>query len=484
MPSLDGYGCEMANTVFERSFPDARIVTESLAAAKLAPFWLDDLGHRAVHPRHTGTARYDLAVIGAGYTGLWTALQAMERDPNARVIVLEAGNVGWAASGRNGGFCEASLTHGEPNGLSRFPKEFDQLQRLGAENLNEIAATVARLGLNCDFERTGSLAVATEQYQIDELESASNGHDEVFYDTAGIRSLVNSPTYLGGLWSKNSTVMLHPGKLAAELARACIAAGVEIREHSAVRSIDSELPVGPVQLTTDDGFVNADRVAIATNAFPSLLKRFRLHTVPVYDYVLMTEPLSDAQLASIGWGGRQGIADQANQFHYYRLSADNRILWGGYDAIYHYGGRIRGSYDDRPQSFERLASHFFTTFPQLVGVKFSHRWSGVIDTSTRFCAYFGRARGGRVAYAAGFTGLGVGASRFAANVMLDHLSGEKTERTELEMVRKMPLPFPPEPATFLAVQATKWALDRADHNHGRRNLLLKTLDAAGLGFDS
>jgi len=206
--------------------------------------------------------------------------------------------------------------------------------------------------------------------------------------------------------------------------------------------------------------------------------------VPVYDYVLMTEPLTAQQLASIGWGARQGLADLANQFHYYRLTADNRILWGGYDAIYHYGGRIRPEYDDRPQSFEKLARHFFTTFPQLEGVRFSHRWGGVIDTSTRFSAFFGRAKQGRVSYAAGFTGLGVAATRFAANVMLDHLAGLDTERTELQMVKTVPPPFPPEPAAFLGVQSTRWALDRADHNDGKRNMLLKTLDAAGLGFDS
>jgi glycine/D-amino acid oxidase-like deaminating enzyme len=474
----------MASTVFERSVPDARIVADSLRGTRLTPFWTDDLRTVPIFPRYTGTAHYDLAVVGAGYTGLWTALQAAEREPGARIIVLEANTVGWAASGRNGGFCEASLTHGESNGMTRFPNEFDQLERLGHENLEEIAATVARLGLRCDFEQTGSLAVATERYQLPPLGAAHDGVDEVYYDADGIRGLVNSPTYVGGLWSKKATAMLHPAKLAAELARACLEAGVEIREHSPVRGIDSEVSAGPVTLTTDGGFVSADKVALATNAFPSLLKRYRLHTVPVYDYVLMTEPLTTAQLASIGWEGRQGIADLANQFHYYRLSADNRILWGGYDAVYHYGGRIRKSYDDRPESFQRLASHFFTTFPQLEGLRFSHRWAGVIDTSTRFCAFYGLARGGRVAYAAGFTGLGVGASRFAANVMLDRLSGETTERTELEMVRSTPLPFPPEPAAFAGVQAAKWALDRADHDEGRRNALLKTLDATGLGFDS
>lgn len=474
----------MASMVFERSLPDPRIVAASLDGSRLAPFWLDDLGTPASFARHTGTASVDLAIVGAGYTGLWTALQAKERDPSLRVIVLEGKTVGWAASGRNGGFCEATLTHGEANGQNRFADELEQLDRLGAENLDQIEATVARLGLDCQFERTGSLAVAVEDYQVAELRDAHDGVNEVFFDADQIRGQVNSPIYLGGLWSKRDTAMVHPARLAAELARACVEAGVQIVEHSPVRAIDSELPNGPVTLTVDGGFVRADRVALATNAFPSLLKRYRLHTVPVYDHVLMTEPLSDSQLASIGWQGRQGVADLANQFHYYRLTADNRILWGGYDAVYHYGGRIRSEYEDRPQTFRTLASHFFTTFPQLEGVRFSHRWAGVIDTSSRFCAFYGLARQGRVAYAAGFTGLGVAATRFAANVMLDHLSGEHTERTQLRMVREIPLPFPPEPATYAAVQATRWALDRADHNAGKRNALLKTLDAVGLGFDS
>lgn len=423
-------------------------------------------------------------MVGGGYTGLWTALQAKQRDPDARVVILEAKTVGWAASGRNGGFCEASLTHGEVNGENRFPKELKQLNRLGQENLDEIEHTVQQLGLDCDFERTGALAVALEDYQVEELRAAHDGQTEIFFDAEAMRAELSSPTYLGGLWSTSGTAMVHPAKLAAELARACVEAGVEIFENSPVTGLDSELRGGPVSVMTRDGFVAADRVALATNAFPSLLKRYRLHSVPVYDYALMTEPLSAAQLASLGWKNRQGVSDTGNQFHYYRLSADNRILWGGYDAIYHYGGRIRPEYEDRTETFERLARHFFVTFPQLEGVKFTHRWAGVIDTSSRFCAFFGRARQGRVSYAAGFTGLGVGATRFAANVMLDHLSELDTERTNLQMVRSMPLPFPPEPAAYAGVQASRWALNRADHNEGKRNLLLRSLDAMGLGFDS
>jgi glycine/D-amino acid oxidase-like deaminating enzyme len=223
-------------------------------------------------------------------------------------------------------------------------------------------------------------------------------------------------------------------------------------------------------------------VVLATNVFPSLLRRTRLLTVPVYDYVLMTEPLTDEQLASVGWRHRQGLGDLANQFHYSRLTADNRILWGGYDAVFR--RTVRGEHEERPATYRRLASHFLTVFPQLEGVRFSHRWAGAIDTSTRFAAFHGLAANGRVAYAAGFTGLGVGATRFAAEVMLDRLSGLTTERTGLEMVRRKPLPFPPSPVADLGIGLTRWSLDRADHRQGRRNLFLRTLDKAGLGFDS
>jgi glycine/D-amino acid oxidase-like deaminating enzyme len=152
--------------------------------------------------------------------------------------------------------------------------------------------------------------------------------------------------------------------------------------------------------------------------------------------------------------------------------------------VYHYGRKVRPQYENRPETWAKLASHFFTTFPQLEGLQFSHQWAGAIDTSTQFTAFFGTARAGRVAYAAGFTGLGVGSTRFAGEVMLDLLDGVQNERTSLEMVRKRPLPFPPEPAAAIGINATRWSLDRADHAEGRRNILLKTLDALGLGFDS
>ncbi|MFF2052310.1 NAD(P)/FAD-dependent oxidoreductase [Leifsonia sp. NPDC058194] len=468
----------MGSTVFERSRPDASVVRHALAATRQSVFWIEDAPGDA-YPTLTADLSCDLAVVGGGYSGLWTALLAKRENPAARVVLLEARRIGWAASGRNGGFCEASLTHGEDNGLSRFPTEFDQLQRLGMENLDEIEATIAELGLDADFERNGAIDLATEPHQVEWLRDAADGEHAVFLDIDAVRAQVHSPSYLAGLLRTADSSLVHPAKLARALARACAEAGVEIFEHTPVEGIGDGST-----LSTPLGVVRAERTALATNVFPSLLKRNRLQTVPVYDYVLMTEPLTDAQLAAIGWSDRQGLGDSANQFHYYRLSADNRILFGGYDAIYHYGGRVREEYEDRPETFARLASHFFTTFPQLEGLQFTNKWAGAIDTCSRFCAFFGSARGGRVAYATGYTGLGVAATHFGAKVMLDLLAGRRTERTELGMVKSRPLPFPPEPAAALGINLTRLSLDRADHNDGKRNLFLKTLDAVGLGFDS
>ncbi len=233
-----------------------------------------------------------------------------------------------AASGRNGGFVEASLTHGTENGRSRWPDEIDALDRLGLENLDGIEKTVDSLGLDCDFERTGSISVAVEPYQAAELATAALRPDQVYFDQQAIRAEVNSPTYLAGVWSKDAAALVHPAKLASELARAASELGVEIYENSKVLGLGQDHRGGPLSVRTERVTAHADRVILATNGFPSLLKRYRYHTVPVYDYALMTEPLTDTQLAEIGWDSRQGISDMSNQFHYYRLSKDNRILWG------------------------------------------------------------------------------------------------------------------------------------------------------------
>ncbi|WP_394429842.1 NAD(P)/FAD-dependent oxidoreductase [Streptomyces sp. SGAir0957] len=463
--------------------------TASLADAKPVPYWLDDPGRPAARPALTGDERCDLLVVGGGYSGLWTALLAKERDPGRDVVLVEAKEIGWAASGRNGGFCAASLTHGTANGLARWPKEIKKLEELGAANLDAIEDAVSRYAIDCEFERTGELDVATQPHQMaelrefhEELSAAGLADGLELLDADQVREQVASPTFLGALYDRDGVAMLNPAKLAWGLKRACLDLGVRIYEHTPATRLASH-GTG-VAVRTPYGRVFARHAALGTNVFPSLVKRVRAYTVPVYDYALTTEPLTEAQLESVGWKNRQGLGDSANQFHYFRLTADHRILWGGYDAIYPYGGRVRAEHDHRPETYARLAEHFFTCFPQLDGVRFTHAWGGAIDTCSRFSAFFGTAHGGRVAYAAGYTGLGVGATRFGADVMLDLLSGERTERTELEMVRTKPLPFPPEPFAYTGIALTKWSLARADAKGGRRNLWLRAMDRLGLGFDS
>lgn len=455
-----------------------------LSGVSTTPYWLDDPARPPARAALTRDTTADLLVVGGGYTGLWTAVLAKEADPDRDVVLVEAERIGWAASGRNGGFCEASLTHGADNGRQRFAAELDALERLGAENLRGLRSAVTRYGIACDLEPTGELTVATADHQVEWLrEAAASGGGE-FLDADEVRREVDSPTYRAGLWDKRGSVLVHPARLAWGLADAAESLGVRIYEGTRVGGLDSAGTSGRLVVGAGAVTVTARQVALGTNVFPSPLRRVRSRVIPVYDYAIVTEPLTAEQLAAIGWANRQGIGDSANQFHYYRLTPDNRILFGGYDAVYYFGGRVEPSYDVRRATFERLAEHLDATFPQLGGARLTHAWGGAVDLCGRFCAFFGTARGGQVAYAAGFTGLGVGATRFAGQVMLDLLSGVETERTATEMVRSKPPPFPPEPLVWLGVQATRVAIRSADRHQGRRNLWLRSLDKLGLGFDS
>lgn len=457
-----------------------------LAGVSNTPYWLDDPERPAARPPLTRDITADLLVVGGGYTGLWTALLAKESEPDRDVVLLEGERIGWAASGRNGGFCAASLTHGSANGRERFRDEYDTLHRMGMDNLQGLRDAVARYEIDCHLEATGELDVATEEHQVEWLRAAAAEDGGEFLDAGAVRREVDSPTYRAGLWDREGAVMVHPAKLAWGLARAAESLGVRIFEGTRARAIDGVGQRSGRRMLVDAGAatVTARQVALGTNAFPSLLRRARPFVVPVYDYAIVTEPLSTAELDAIGWVNRQGIGDSANQFHYYRLTSDDRILFGGYDAVYYFGGRVKPSYDVRRTTFELLADHLDATFPQLGGVRLSHAWGGAVDLCGRFCAFFGTAYRGQVTYAAGYTGLGVGATRFAGQVMLDLLSGVETERTATEMVRSKPPPFPPEPLAWLGVQATRASIKAADRHQGERNLWLRTLDRMGLGFDS
>lgn len=462
-------------------------VEHSLDGVRDLPLWLDSPKRPSRRDPLPGDLTVDLAVVGGGLTGLWAAVLAAEQGGGASAVVLEAADLAWAASGRNGGFCSASLTHGLGNGLERWPDEMPVLHRLGLENLDAIEETITRYGIDCGFARNGELSVAVADWQLEGLrqihrEAAALDPEIELLDAAQTRALVDSPTYLGALRDRRGTAVLDPAALVWCLADVAESLGVRVHERTRVTALADE--GDRVRLETTSGVVRARRVVLGTNAYPSPLHRVRPFVVPVWDHVLATEPLTAQQRSSIGWAGEEGLSDAGNQFHYYRITPDGRVVWGGYDALYYFGGDLSQRRSRNPRTEALLAAHFFDTFPQLEGVRFSHTWGGAIDTCTRFTAFWQRAMHGKVCAVQGYTGLGVGASRFGAQVALDLVHGRDTERTRLEMVRRKPLPFPPEPVRWTGIQLTRASIARADANGGRRNLWLRTLDALGLGFDS
>ena len=459
----------------------------AFADARPRSYWLDDLAPRDPHPRLEAVIDADLCIVGGGFTGLWAALHARRQDPSRSIVLLEAGRCGDGASGRNGGFLDASLTHGLANGLSRFASEMPTLARLGDENFAGLAADLERFGIDAEYDPSGSLFVALERHELEGLQEEAElvrrfGGDATVLDRDAVRAQLDSPTYLGGLRSRGASALVHPAKLADGLRRTAASLDVELYEHSPVHGL--ELDRARVLVRSAHGSVRAAKVLLGTSAYPPLVHRLRHYIAPVYDYALMTEPLSGQQRASIGWADRVGVDDGGNQFHYYRITLDGRILFGGYDAVYRYGGPIADRLDEHQPTFAALSQHFFTTFPQLRDLRFTHRWGGAIDTCSRFSVFFGTALDGRVSYALGYTGLGVGSTRWGAQVALDLLDGRETEATALQFVRRKPVPFPPEPARSAVIQLTRNRLAAADRREGRRGVWLGALDRLGLGFDS
>ena len=464
------------------------IVLSSLADLQPSLYWLDaDPLEPESHSALVGDVATDLCIVGAGYTGLWTALLAKERNPKREVVIVEQRETGNGASGRNGGFCNASLTHGFVNGYTRFADEMAIIDKLGRDNLDQIEATIKKYNIDCDFERTGELRVAVAPWQLEGLKEEAiarnntGDHVEVL-SKEQIRSRVNSPLYEGALHDADGTALVDPARLVWGLEKACLSLGVKIYENSKVEELLDE--GSHVLVKTAYGQVRANKVALATNIYTPLLKSVKKYVIAVYDFQLVTQPLTKAQLESIGWKGREGLSDAGYQFHYYRLTKENEILWGGYDAIYNYKGKVRQEYEARPETYAKLATNFFKTFPQLAGIKFTHGWGGAIDTCSRFSPFWGTEFDNKVAYVLGYTGLGVASTRFGASTMLDLLDEIENEATSLQMVKHKPIPFPPEPFRFLFIRLTQWSITRADKNKGKRNLWLKLLDRLGLGFDS
>ncbi|HRY11375.1 MAG: FAD-dependent oxidoreductase [Actinobacteria bacterium] len=458
----------------------------ALKDARHTPYWLAQPARPEPRPPLEGQTTADLVVVGAGLSGLWTALRAKQRRPDLDVILLEGGRIANAASGRNGGFVAASITHGHLNGIERWPDEFATLNAMGVANLRGIEQTIEEFGIDCGYRRSGELQVVTEPYQLEHAAdhvrmATDHGVELSLWNAERTQAEVHSPTYFGAIHDPEVGIV-DPARLSWGLARAAEQLGVRIHENSGVEALQPS--AAGMTVRTFGGRVETPKVALTTAAHAPLLKRLNLFVVPVFDHVVMTAPLPADVRAAIGWEQRQGIGDSGNQFHYYRLTDDDRILFGGYDAVYAAGERPGSHLERDDELTARLVQHLHDTFPQVADVPIEYAWAGAIDTCSRFSAFWGSAYSGRVGYVIGFTGLGVGASRFGADTLLDGLFKERTDRTALKMVRSKPLPFPPEPARQLVIDMTRRSLAKADEQDGQRDLWLRTLDRLGLGFDS
>lgn len=433
-------------------------------------YWHETAPHDP-RPSLTEVIDVDVAIAGGGFTGLWTAYHLQEADPSLRIAVLEAEEIGFGASGRNGGFAmtllDMSLAHLRRN----HGDERARAAHLAvAESVEEIGETVERHGIDCEWVHGGLMVVATNRPQLERVET-----DLAAADAMGLpgftqlsaeeaQAQVHSPSYVGGLLEQHCAV-LHPAKLARGLARVVEARGAQVYEGSPVTGFASE-PAG-VRVTTPSGQVRAGELVLATCAWAAGLPQFKRKITPLYTYISLTEPLTEAQWDSVGWERRQGIEDKRNFVHYYRRTDDGRILWGGSDGVIYPGAAIRPYHDRSRIVLRRMTETFTETFPQLQGVRFTHHWGGPVGITASFLPIFGTLEQGRIHYGLAYNGHGVAPTHTGGKVLRDKILGKSSEYTELCFVDGREPAFPPEPLRWAGAELTRRALLRQDAQFAR-----------------
>ena len=438
--------------------------------------------------RLRGGERVDVAVVGGGLTGLWTALYLTELDPATSVAVVEQEGVAYGASGRNAGMLSETVDHAHGLAIEHFGEaEARRLARVGERNVAEMSRFLADHRIDCDYEPTGRLMVALNPAQLEDAKRTVETAERLGLDTFRllgrdeIRGELDSPLYQGGVSVRGGGI-LDPVRLVDGLAREAERRGVRLYERSRVERI--ERAGSDARVRTAEGTIDAHRIILATSAYSHhLLPRLTRRFIPLYDYVLVSEPLTDRQRAAVGWRRRQGVTDGRAFFNYYRLTRDGRILWGTSEAAYHRPNRVDSGCDHSPAHYDALRASFRGHFPQLGELAFPYAWGGAICSTTRLTPFFGRALGGRVLYGLGFTGHGLGTTRLAGRILAHQALGRDDELLSLALVRCAPFPYPPEPVRSWSVSAVTRALRRVDAGE-RPGLLLRLLDRFGLGFSS
>lgn len=397
-------------------------------------------------PALPGDQDVDVAIVGAGFTGLSAAYHLHEADPGLRIAVLESDVVGYGASGRNAGFSMTKIGMMHSLTATRFGKTKAKEAHLYADRaVTLLQELVATLDLDCDYEHNGFLWVATsEKYSKRLLKEIALVHrlgisGIHLIDHADLLARVNSPLYRGPAWWEPNTGILNPAKLSRAWRKVLDAAGVPVFEGTAV----TEVVPGATRtrVVTPHGTVTARKVVLATNAWSHRFAQLARKQVPVWTYIVLTEPLTEEQLESIGWRGREGVEDFRDLVHYYRLTADNRLLMGGRD-IGLGDGRGMG-FDDSPVIWEKLRNDLRAMFPGLRDVRFSHAWGGPVSATLDMFPAIGFAGSKDVVYSVGCVGHGVSTTHLHGQTIRDLVLERDTDLTDVFFVDRKVVSFPP-----------------------------------------
>jgi glycine/D-amino acid oxidase-like deaminating enzyme len=454
----------------------------ALSDTRFTTYWLDSLDPVADEAALDQDTSCDLLIVGGGFCGLWAAIQAKEQNPDRDVVLIEAKSVANGASGRPAAIMSTSVMHGIDNTERIFPYDVAELEQLGRENMDGFLQTVERYGIDCDLEWGGEmkvsigdegLATVEEDYQL----YLKYGHEAVKLDKAGMQAEIKSPLFHGGAWSKKRSGTVHPGKLVRGLKQAALKLGVRLYENTP--QLSNHKTDEGIVVETPGAKIIASKVLLATNAWAAGHRHISRRVAAIRDRIVVTEPLTEEQMQKVGWQHRQGIYDTRTQLNYMRLTADNRILFGG-RLDYFYGNETDPALDKTPQPFIRLAQSFYRTFPQLADeIKFSHAWSGPIGLTTRMAVHYQKYHDGDMVFAGGYSGFGVTASRFGARIGLAILDQLDIPETRMQFARTMPNYIPPEPFRWIGAKITMYALDTLDEKGGWRKLWIAMVQKMG-----
>lgn len=433
-------------------------------------FWLATAGDYHPSPPLAGEVKLDVAIVGGGFTGLSTALALKTAQPGLEIGILESQVIGFGGSGRNAGF--AMTTFGLSTTVTRLlhgREKARQALAFAERAVDQLGALVERYGLECDYEHVGFLRVATHPGYVkrcqQEIELVRGLGFEGFewLDAQATRARADSPTYLGSIWEPRMA-LVNPAKLAWELKRVNLELGVKFFEHTPVGPIQKN---GSIRLSCPGGTAIADKLVLAAGSYSNLLAPTRGKQHPAFTHIILTEPLSPRQLESLGWRGREGLEDARNLLHYYRLTADNRLLCGGGAVGIPYGDDLE--LDRHPPTFEALERFLTHTFPQLEGTRIEHRWGGPVSVPVAMVPAMGYLGDRNVVYALGYVGHGVSISHLVADVLKDLVLEQDTELSRHWFVNRKLLPWPPEPFAYGLAQLIRAFLVGEDwwHERGR-----------------